>query len=267
MLEISFPGGLTHDMLLDGRVNLAQPKGGYRVAIDPVMLAAAVQARPGDAIADLGCGTGAVALCLARRVADCQITGLEREPDLVELARANIAANALDARIKLFHGDVAAPPFEPCSFDHVAMNPPYLARGRATAPPERLRRVAAVEGDAGLAQWLKTAWQLARPGGTVCLVHRADRLDEILIGFAGLQSGGLTVVPLWPKAGADARRVIVRCRKGDASPFTLTAGLVLHHADGSFTAATAKVLRDGAALDEVLATLQIEATERHWPPH
>lgn len=255
MLETSFPGGLTHDMLLDGRVNLAQPKGGYRVAIDPVMLAAAVQALPGEVIADLGCGTGAVALCLARRVDACQITGLEREADLVELARANVAANTLEARIRVLLGDVSAPPFEAGSFDHVALNPPYLTRGRATAPPERLRRVAAVEGDAVLAQWLKTAWRLTRPGGTVCLVHRADRLDEILVGFSGLQSGGLTVIPLWPKAGADARRVIVRCRKGDASPFTLQGGLVLHQPDGSFTALAAKVLRDGAALDEALSSL------------
>ena len=255
MPESAFPGGLTHDALIDGRVNLAQPKGGYRVAIDPVMLAASVLAGSGDRVVDLGCGTGAVALCLARRVDGCHVTGLEREPDLVELALANAAANALEARVSVVQGDVGTPPFAAGSFDGAAMNPPFLAQGRATAPVERLRRVAAVEGAAGLAQWLLTAWTLVRPGGTLCMVHRADRLDEILAGLRSLQSGGATVIPLWPRAGVAARRVIVRCRKGDASPFCLSAGLVLHEADGSYTAAAGKVLRDGWALDEALASL------------
>jgi len=255
MLETLFPGGLTHDTLLSGRVNLAQPKGGYRVAIDPVMLAASVQAQPDETIADLGCGTGAVAFCLAARLDTCRVTGLELQPDLVELASANVAANGLDARVQIVPGDVSSPPFEPGSFDHVAMNPPYLAASRATAPPERLRRVAAVEGEAQLDRWLQTAWELVRPGGTISLVHRADRLDEILVGFRGLQSGGVVAIPLWPKAGVDARRVLVRCRKGDASPFRLQAGLVLHKQDGSYTSAATKILRDGAPLDEALASL------------
>ncbi len=255
MLEALFPEGLTHDTLLGGRVNLAQPKGGYRVAIDPVLLAAAVQAVPGECVADLGCGTGAVALCLAERLKECRVVGLELAIDLVELARANVVANGLEARVQVLVGDVAAPALTPGSLDHAAMNPPYMAADRAAPPPERLRRIAAVEGNAQLAQWLRAAWTLVRKGGTVNLVHRADRLDEILAGFGQLQRGGLEVIPLWPKTGKEARRVIVRCRKGDASPFRLGAGSVLHQQDGSYTPAAAKVLRDGWALDEALATL------------
>ena len=254
-LDALFPDGFSHDTLLGGRVKIAQPKGGYRVAVDPVLLAAAVPAAPGERLADLGTGTGAVALCLAARTADCRIAALELEADLVELTRSNVQENGFGARVTVSRGDVAAPPFAPGSFGHVAMNPPYLSAGKATAPAGRLRRVAALEGSAKLRDWLLAGWRLTKPGGTVTLIHRADRLDEIIAGLRSLQPGGCTVIPLWPKASEPAHRVLVRCRKGDASPFALRPGLVLHEASGAFTPAAEKILRDGWALDEALATL------------
>lgn len=255
MLESLFPGGLTGDALLGGRVKITQPKGGYRVAVDPVLLAAAVPARGGDRVADLGAGTGGVALCLAARVEGCTVCALEQEADLTELARANAAANGWSERIGVRQGDVTAPPFAPESFDHAAMNPPYLTAGRATAPAERLRRVAAVEGNARLPDWIAAAWALVRKGGSVSMIHRADRLDEILGAFAGLQTGGGALYPVQPKAGEPARRVIVRYRKGDGSPFVLQPALTLHEASGAFTAPAEKILRGGWDLDAALASL------------
>lgn len=255
MPEALFPGGMSHDTLLNGRVKISQPKDGYRVAVDPVLLAAAVPASPGNHLVDLGCGTGAVALCLAARVTDCRIAALELEADLTALANANAQENGFGRRVTITRGDVAAPPFKPGSFDHVAMNPPYLSAAKVTAPAARLRRVAAVEGGAKFGDWQLAAWTLTKTGGTVTLIHRADRLDEIIAGFRGLQAGGCTVIPLWPKAGAPAHRVLVRCRKGDSSPFVLGPGLILHEASGAFTPAAEMILRDGWALDEALATL------------
>ena len=60
--------GTTVDHLLNGRVALEQPRDGYRVAIDPVFLAAAVPAKSGNKILELGVGTGAAALCLLARI-------------------------------------------------------------------------------------------------------------------------------------------------------------------------------------------------------
>ena len=157
MPDALFPGGLTQDTLLGGRVKIAQPKTGYRVAVDPVLLAAAIPAAPGDTVTDLGAGTGAVTLCLAARVPGCRISALELEADLTELTNQNIAQNGWQARAEALQGDVALPPFPPGSFDHVAMNPPYLAANRATAPAEHLRRVAAVEGTAKLSNWIRSA--------------------------------------------------------------------------------------------------------------
>jgi tRNA1(Val) A37 N6-methylase TrmN6 len=248
MLEALFPDGLTDDRLLGGRVRIAQPADGYRVAVDPILLAAAVPAQAGETVADLGAGSGAVGLCLTTRVAGCRIVAVEREGDLTQLVRANAATNGLSGALQVIQADVTSLPLCPASMDHVAMNPPFLAAGSATEPTQRLRRVAAVEGSATLPVWIARAWDLARAGGTISLIHRADRLDEIIAACRQHQRGGLIVLPIWSKPGQAAHRVIIRLRKGDRSPFRLAAGLVLHQPDGGYTQAAEAVLRDALAL-------------------
>ncbi len=98
---------LTDDTLIDGRVRLAQPRRGYRAAIDPVLLAAFVPARPGERVLDLGCGAGAAALCLAARVPSLDLHGLELQAGYAALARANAAANSV--ALAVHEGDVRRP--------------------------------------------------------------------------------------------------------------------------------------------------------------
>lgn len=238
------------DTLLDGRVRLHQPESGYRAAIDPVLLAAFTAAVPGDRVLDVGTGTGAAALCLAARVPGATIIGLEKRAEAADFARRNVAVNEVAGRVTILDGDLLDPPpglapdFAPVGFDRVMMNPPYLRAGAASPPPDPWKAAANVEGEAGLVDWLRFAAAMLKSSGTLTLVHRADRLDEILAALHGARFGSLTLVPLWPKAGEDARRILLSARKGGRSPARLTAGLILHGADGSYTDAAQRILRD-----------------------
>ncbi|MFD2233413.1 tRNA1(Val) (adenine(37)-N6)-methyltransferase [Phaeospirillum tilakii] len=243
-------GVATEDRLLGGRVRLRQPADGYRAAIDPVLLAAAVTATPGERVLDLGCGVGAAALCLLARRPDLRVTGLELQPELAELARINAAANDHADRFEVVTGSALAPPaaIAPGGFAQVITNPPFALAGAGTVPPDRSKALAHVEAGFDLAGWIRAAARALAPKGRLWVIHRADRLDALLAAFAGRGLGEVRVLPLWPKAGRPAGRVIVSARKGSRAPFALLPGLVLHRDDGGYSPAAEAVLRDAAAL-------------------
>ncbi|HEV2300821.1 MAG TPA: methyltransferase [Stellaceae bacterium] len=243
------PETVSEDFLLGGRLRLKQPERGYRIAIDPVFLAASVPAEGAETTLDVGCGTGAAMLCLAARVPQCRVTGLEMQRDLVRLAGDNVILNGMTARASVMIGDLLRPPprLSPGSFDHVMANPPYLERGRSTPPADPARAGALIEGEADLGAWVRFALAMVRAKGTVTLIHRADRIDALLAEFAG-RAGEVVVFPLWPGAGKPASRILVRARKDTAASARLAPGLVLHEADGRLTTLAEAVLREGKAL-------------------
>ncbi|HVW74706.1 MAG TPA: methyltransferase [Rhizomicrobium sp.] len=229
------------ETFLDGRVKVEQPQQGFRSGLDAVMLAAAVPARAGDDALELGAGAGAVSLCLATRTPGAVITGVEIDPGLVELATANAAANGLACRFVA--ADVfRLPPDLKRDFDQVFCNPPF--HGEGLASPDAARAAALSDGGR-LHDWLKIGLQRTVSGGFFTAIIRADRLAEAL---AALPTEGVNILPLWPRVGEAAKRVILQVRKGSRAPFALLPGLVLHQVDGTWTEGAEAVLRRGAAL-------------------
>ncbi len=237
----------TQDTILNGAVSVRQPRDGFRIAIDTVFLAASVPAAPGQRVFEPGAGVGGAALCLASRVAELRIAGIDINASLVALAGENVRANGMTRSVEIMEGDIAAPlpPRIAPPFDHVMMNPPFIEAGRGNAPPDAGKAAANVEGEAGLMPWLDCAHRLLGGKATLTMIHRADRLDDLLAGLSP-RFGDISVFPLWPKRGRAAGRVLVRARKGVSSPLRLLPGLVLHEEGGTYTDEAARVLSGGA---------------------
>lgn len=234
----------TEDRLLGGRVKFRQPARGYRAAVDPVLLAAAVPARPRQTIVDLGAGAGAATLCLASRVDNISVIGVERNRQLAALFSDNVAENCLGERVTVVREDVAAFNLPPPGADHVMMNPPYRKGGSGTRHDADWHNDATIEGELDLAAWVKIALRCVRPKGELTVIHQVDRLAD-LIAAMQVGAGEITILPLWPKAGVAARRAIVRARRGVRGGAVLLPGLILHNADGSFTDSAEAILRGG----------------------
>jgi tRNA1(Val) A37 N6-methylase TrmN6 len=101
--------------------------------------------------------------------------------------------------------------------------------------------------EGGLDRWVRFLAAMARPGGRVGLIHRAEALAEVLDALTG-RFGGAVVLPLHPRTGEPASRVLVEAVKGSRAPLQLRPGLVLHGPGNTFRPEIAAVLRDGTAL-------------------
>ena len=237
----------TTDQFLGGRLVLRQPMDGYRAGSDPVFLAAAVDARAGERILDLGSGVGTAGLCLLARVDAIHVTGLELQPQLADLAQRHAAKNGLDGRYTVVQGCLTSRPavLRGANFDHVITNPPWYEPGTIRPPRADSKAIGHLEGEADLAQWLRAAVKYVKPKGRLWLIHRADHLGRILSGLDGLKVGEIRVVPIWSKQGRAATRVVVTARKDSKAPMELLPGLLAHGDDGSYTPQAEAILRDG----------------------
>ncbi len=239
----------TRDAFLGGRLTLDQPASGFRAGVDSVMLAAAVPARPGESVLELGSGAGVAALCLACRVEGVAVTGLELQADLVALAARNAAANDLAGRVRFLAGAVEDPPhaLDAERFDHAMMNPPFFVEGTDDAPPDAGKRLAHIADAQALSRWVTCARAHLAPRGRLTAIVPAERLPALLAALAK-GFGGIGVFPLWPRPGVPAKRVLVRAQAGSRAPFALLPGLVLHGAGNGYTPEAEAVLRGGAGL-------------------
>ena len=229
------------ETFLDGKVRVDQPESGFRSGLDAVMLAAAVPAQTGQTALELGAGAGTASLCLLARVPDVALTGVEIDKSLAALAGNNAAANGMQA--DFICADIfALPPELKRDFDQVFCNPPFHGEGQVS--PNEMRAAALMD-QGRLEEWLRIGLQRTISGGFFTAILRADRLNQAL---AALPEKGVAVLPLWPKAGEAAKRVIVQARKGSNAPFTLLPGLILHQVNGAWTSEADDVLRRGNPL-------------------
>jgi tRNA1(Val) A37 N6-methylase TrmN6 len=245
---------VTADAVLGGKLLLQQPRRGHRVGHDAILLAAACPARAGERVVDLGAGVGAAGLALALRVEGSKVTLVDVDPGLAALAAANARSNGLAARVNAVVLDVAAPArafaaagLGPESAARVLMNPPFNDPRRQRPSPDRQRRLAHVGSGGTLAAWIGTAARLLRARGTLSMIWRADGLAEVLQVLAAA-FGAVTVLPVHPRLGDPAIRILVRATKASRAPLALLPGLVLADRAGRPTAQAQAVLRMGAVL-------------------
>jgi tRNA1(Val) A37 N6-methylase TrmN6 len=238
---------IVENALLGGRVRLRQPATGYRAGMDAALLAAAAGVQAGERVIEAGCGAGAVLMQMAARAPGVTLTGIERDPAMAALARDNAALNGAGSTV--LDGDVAAGfrvlGLKP--FDRAVSNPPFFDDPGALRAPAPGKQGAWMADD-GLAAWTRFLLKAVREGGRVVVIHRADRLADLL-ALLGATAGSFSVRPVHPFADEPAKRVLVQAIKTGKAPLRILPPLVLHdRSGGKHTPQAEAILRGEAAL-------------------
>ena len=217
---------ITQDGFLGGRLQLYQPKKGYRAGIDPVLLAAACPAKSGEHVLELGCGVGVASICLMARVPEVRLHGVEILPEYAQLARDNAAQNNFEFEVQVADVSARPTPFNGREFHQIIMNPPYFKAQSISVSPDVGRASGRAELVA-LSLWVQTAAKRLRPKGYLTLIQRVERLPDILASFA-TSLGSVSVQPLASRAGRAPHLVLVRARKAGRAAFQLLPTRNLH---------------------------------------
>lgn len=164
-----------------GRYILSWPEGVFPLGSDTLALGDFAAIKPGWRVCDLGTGSGALLLLLARRSSGLSLTGVEIDPLSACTARENLEANRLPGEI--IAGDLRTVPLPAGSFDLAVSNPPYFPAGSGTSGgPARSEERCTLDG------LCAAAGRLVKNGGRFALCHRPERLADV---FCALREAGL----------------------------------------------------------------------------
>jgi len=163
-------------------LKLIQKDKAFRFGLDAVLLANFVDVKKGSSVIDLGTGTGIISILLAEKTEAASIVGLEIQEEIAEMAQRSVKMNCLEDRVKIVCGDIkdSVDLFGASSFDAVVSNPPYMNQGGGIINISDTKAIARHEILCTLEDVIRSASKLLVPGGQFAMVHRPDRLADII---------------------------------------------------------------------------------------
>ncbi|WDR02552.1 methyltransferase [Devosia algicola] len=216
---------------------MSQPRNGFRAGFDSVLLGAATRSTT-RTLLDLGAGVGTASLVSLAHNTALRATLLDHNMDMLLLAKENIAANGFADRAQTLALDVAAKGAVRAAaglrtdhFDSVIANPPFFAETAGTLATDPGRAESRHMRAEMLDFWVKTAAASAAPGGEIIFIYPLESLGSLLGAFEK-RFGGVAILPLCPRPGEAATRILIRAIKGSRAPTTMLAGRALHAAQG-----------------------------------
>lgn len=234
---------VTKNKILNGNIVLYQPKIGFRIGIDSILLSSSVNNYKN--CLDLGSGIGVIMLSLAKRFPKSRILGVEKNKELIKISKENVILNNLeDFNIEFFCTDIKKGKFLPelnNSFDRVVMNPPYFFNSKVVSSSDVYKKEAKY--DENILTWFNVAYSKLKSKGYLNFIFRSEYIN-IALECLSNKWGDIRIFPLWPKIGKTSKLTIIQARKNSKSGVQLMPGLVLHNNDGTYTETCNKILNN-----------------------
>lgn len=163
-------------------LKIIQKIDGFCFGLDAVLLANFADIKKGDEVIDLGTGTGIISILIAGKTEAKSVTGLEIQEEMAEMAQRSVKLNNIEDRVKIVCGDIkeSVEMFGASKFNVVVTNPPYMNQGGGLLNISDTKAISRHEIKCTLEDVIKASSKLLVPGGRFAMVHRPDRLVDIV---------------------------------------------------------------------------------------
>lgn len=225
------------DVLQRNGYRIIQNEDGFCFGMDAVLLSGYVKVRKGERVLDMGTGTGIIPILLEAKTEGKHFTGLEIQPQSVDMARRSVALNHLEDKIDIVEGDIkmASSIFGKAVFDVITSNPPYMNEKHGLTNPQLPRAIARHEILCSLADVVREAALMLRPGGRFYMVHRPRRLIEIIAELSAHRLEVKRLKPVYPSADKEASMVLLEAVRGGGALMKLEKPIIVYEKPGVYS--------------------------------
>lgn len=225
------------DDLVRGGLKIIQSPEAFCFSMDAVLLANFASVKKGDRIIDLGTGTGVLPLLLSTRAPVKTIIGLEIQQESAERAARSIAGNKLEQLIHIHKGNLctAADQFGVGQFDLVVSNPPYMPVGRGEQNEESAIAIARHEIFCNLKDVINAGSRLVKFGGRFAMVHRPDRLTEIILELERHRLKPRKLQFVHPRASKKPNMILIEAQSGGNPELIVMEPFIVYDEEGNYT--------------------------------
>lgn len=231
-------------------LRLLQKRDGFCFGVDAVLLSHFAQVSGNDTVIDLGTGTGIIAVLLAAKKNPRKVVGLEIQREMAEMANRSVLLNGLEHKLEIVCGDIreAVRIFGASSFNAVVTNPPYMGRGGGLINPADMKAIARHEILCTLEDVISAAGKLLKPGGKFSMVHRPQRLADILCLMRSNSIEPKRLRMVHPSPGKKPNLVLVGGTRGGNPELRVQEPLYIYDSDGNYTREIHEIYnRDGGS--------------------
>ena len=231
--------GETVDELVGGRIRIIQKKKGYRFSLDALLLAHFISLRNGDHIADLGTGSGVIAMIMAKRRECGKVIGVDIQEELVDMAKRSVELNNIHDKVEISRGDIKniEALFDAQSCDVAVFNPPYRKLKSGRINPNNQKSVARHEIKGTLRDFLRAAEYILKKSGRAYIIYPATRMVELLssMRIVGIEPKRIRVVHSYSTSRGEF--VLAEGKKGGREELEVLPPLVVYADAGEYTEA------------------------------
>lgn len=219
-------------------LKIIQNKEGFCFGIDSVLLSDYAKNIKKDAIVvDIGTGTGIIGLLLCKKAKLKKIYGVEIQEDVAKMAERSVQLNSLEDKFEIINIDInnISDKLDNNSIDVIVTNPPYKKKNTGLLNEEEKKLISRHEIKCTLEDIVKTSYKLLKSKGEFYMVHRAERLVDILYTLRNNKLEPKNIRFVHSKAGEKPKLILIRCVKDAKEYLKIENPLFIYDNNGEYT--------------------------------